>query len=100
MKQIVASVSLGLATQALGVVLLATGMGAEPSPPGFPSRIGYLMCWPAISIAGWVGGSLGISEFSATMFAYLIGAAIWGSVWYLILALAKRVLSRAQMRAA
>jgi hypothetical protein len=79
MKQAVVSAGLGLATQLLGVFLLATGMGAESSPPGFPSRLGYAMCLPATTIAGWTGGWLGVSELNVTLLGYLIGTVIWGA---------------------
>ena len=100
MKRVVPAVILGLCTQVLWIVLMATGMGAEGSPPSTLSRIGYAMVWPAVGLVGWLQARIRMEEPVATLLSYAVGTVIWGAVWFLILRAFGRSSSRGEASAA
>ena len=94
------AVILGLCTQVLWIILTATGMGAEASPPSTLSRIGYAVVWPAVGLVGWLQARIRMEEPVATLLSYAVGTVIWGAVWFLILRGCRRSSSRGEASAA
>ena len=90
----------GFCTQVLSIVLMATGMGAEASPPRVLSRVGYAMVWPSVALVGWLQGLFRMEESVATLLSYFIGIMIWGTLWFLILRVFGRPSSRGEASAA
>ena len=85
--------------QLLSILLLASDMGAD-SPPSFLSRVGYAMMWPMMALVGWVQSIVPMQEFTVTLLSYAVGTVIWGAVWFSILALVRRPISRGRPSAA
>ena len=99
MRQLVAA-GLGLGTQILGIVLYVSGMGGELSPASLSLWSGYVLCLPALVTANSLGRSAGPTALKSEWMGLLAGVAVWSSIWYLLIALAGRVFSRARTRAA